>query len=1053
SDADLGQLAFYQDSKRQGGVVFDNLLIQELPIGGEDPGETLEDFITDFDFEDETTGEKPVLPFPTSFTPSSNTEGNGFVVVDATSDPENPMDTGKALYAYDFVGDLSSGQSSHMRFDFAPTNTDNVRVDFDFQRAYETPEEDEDTRIHVGLAPAGSATNNSDFRPFEIRILNNGTIDVNFNPTGALEEGRDSENVAAYETTGTNSITFFANGNNANALPYSDPDLGEGEVPANSMVLFLNGTFIGEYGFINTPDPANAPHIAFFETTDDFGRFGIYQDSKRQGGIVFDNLSIREFAVLGPPEGPTELEAVATGPTTASLTWNDNSGSETGFIIEQSENGSWTEVATAEADATEVEVTGLQPETEYTFRVLATNGTLSEPSNEVSVTTEVQLLPIITEQPAGVLVPEGSRVELSVTATGPGTLTYQWYEGESGDTANPLSGETSSTFTTPVLASTTSYWVRVSNANGDDDSDTAVVEVFEPREFRIVNLAQLTALLPDALPGDTYVLDAGVYPDVQIEFEAEGSEFAPVTLRAEVPGEVIFTGDSHLGLGGDWLVVDGFVFTDGWNESVDQVISFRTSSKPARNSRVTNCAILNYSPPDSSIDRDWIGIYGSHNRFDHNLISGHSNKGVTLVVWRNPGIEDHHRIDNNHFAFRASGGGENGWETLRIGTSSDSLSSSKTVVEYNLFEECNGEIEIISNKSGENTYRYNTFFRSQGMLTLRHGDNCLVEGNIFLGDGVSGSGGIRVIGENHTVINNYIEGTTGRDGAAITVYAGVPDSPLNEYFAAHGAFLGNNTIVDVSGAHVRVGAGFGSRDRTILPEDVIITNNLSAQVAGSAVGGPVLDGDAVLDPLYAGNLYSDIMPLGVDGDLAGLTAATLPFVEGEFGLLRPDESSSAIGAADADYPVALDLDGQARTSPQDVGADELSDLPGLNIGGPLQPDEVGPTWVDHSVSDLPWLGDNVLPGDTVVSPWFGAFQVSLNGWLKHVELGWINVDAVDSAASMWIWSDHLQAWVWSNEDLFPIIYDSVGERWIVLLVQGGNAFIYDFETATWVSAP
>ncbi|HKJ91231.1 MAG TPA: hypothetical protein VJ960_08880, partial [Oceanipulchritudo sp.] len=179
----------------------------------------------------------------------------------------------------------------------------------------------------------------------------------------------------------------------------------------------------------------------------------------------------------------------------------------------------------------------------------------------------------------------------------------------------------------------------------------------------------------------------------------------------------------------------------------------------------------------------------------------------------------------------------------------------------------------------------------------------------------------------------------------------------------------------------------------------------------------------------------------------------LPFVEGEFGLFRPDLASAAIDGADAAYPVVLDLDGQERAVPQDVGADELSDLPGLNIGGPLQPDEVGPTWVDHSVSELPWLGAGVLPGDTVVSPWFGAFQVSLNGWLRHAELGWINVDTVESAAGMWIWSDYLQAWVWSNEDLFPIIYDSVAERWIVLLVQGGNAFIYDFETATWVSAP
>ena len=43
------------------------------------------------------------------------------------------------------------------------------------------------------------------------------------------------------------------------------------------------------------------------------------------------------------------------------------------------------------------------------------------------------------------------------------------------------------------------------------------------------------------------------------------------------------------------------------------------------------------------------------------------------------------------------------------------------------FDRCDGEVEIISSKSGGNIYRGNLFLQSRGTLTLRHGDGNLVE--------------------------------------------------------------------------------------------------------------------------------------------------------------------------------------------------------------------------------------------------------------------------------------------------------------------------------------
>ena len=56
-------------------------------------------------------------------------------------------------------------------------------------------------------------------------------------------------------------------------------------------------------------------------------------------------------------------------------------------------------------------------------------------------------------------------------------MTYQWYIGESGTTTQPIDGATRATYTTPPLTTTTSYWVRLTDATGATDSETATVRL------------------------------------------------------------------------------------------------------------------------------------------------------------------------------------------------------------------------------------------------------------------------------------------------------------------------------------------------------------------------------------------------------------------------------------------------------------------------------------------------------------------------------------------------------------------------------------------------
>jgi subtilisin-like proprotein convertase family protein len=89
-------------------------------------------------------------------------------------------------------------------------------------------------------------------------------------------------------------------------------------------------------------------------------------------------------------------------------------------------------------------------------------------------------IPSITSQPSSPPIQAGRSATLSVVASGSG-LSYQWYVGSSGTTTSPISGATSSSYTTPALFSTTSYWVQVTNVSGSANSSTATVTV-NPRK-------------------------------------------------------------------------------------------------------------------------------------------------------------------------------------------------------------------------------------------------------------------------------------------------------------------------------------------------------------------------------------------------------------------------------------------------------------------------------------------------------------------------------------------------------------------------------------------
>ncbi len=451
-------------------------------------------------------------------------------------------------------------------------------------------------------------------------------------------------------------------------------------------------------------------------------------------------------------------------------------------------------------------------------------------------------------------------------------------------------------------------------------------------EFFVSSASEISSTLAIAQPGDTLTMTNGRWTDVDIRFDGNGTEEAPILLRAQTPGRVILDGSSQLRIGGNWMVVDGLFFTNG-GLGGDHVIRFRNNSS-ANNCRLTNTAIVDYNPESINTRYFWVSLYGTNNRVDHCYFSGQNHSGVTVVAWLD-GIETNHRIDNNVFANRPVGP-SNGWETIRIGTSSESGTNSKVIVENNYFYKCDGEIEIISNKSNENIYRYNTFEESNGQLTLRHGKRCTVEGNFFLGNNVSGSSGVRIIDRDHVVMNNYFENLDGSGfRAALSITNGVPNSPLNRYFQVINARVLNNTFVNCTNPF-DIGSGMDA-ELSLPPLDCIIANNVVQSTDGDMIDYT----DTPINMTYEGNIVFGAL-LGIDPD-SGLIEIDPLLTVDSTGLFRPDPLSPVIDAALGDYPeVLFDMDGQPRDSSKDVGADEVSSE--LITNRPLTADDVGPDW-------------------------------------------------------------------------------------------------------------
>jgi|GEM_PF-2300868 len=477
--------------------------------------------------------------------------------------------------------------------------------------------------------------------------------------------------------------------------------------------------------------------------------------------------------------------------------------------------------------------------------------------------------------------------------------------------------------------------------------------------FRVSNADDIETAMESAQPGDTLLMTDGTWRNQEIDFAGVGTDDNPITLRPQTPGGVVLTGISQLRISGNHLVVDGLHFKDGTIENSDHVVQFRGPLGQATNSRFTNSVIESYSGPDLNDKYHYVSLYGQNNRIDHNRFLDQQNIGPQIVAWLDEStdpVSAFHRIDSNHFGDRPQGW-DNGFEAIRLGDSETSRVDAHILVENNLFERVDGEIEIISSKSNHNVFRYNTFRESKGTLTLRHGNSNVVEGNFFLGNDTEDSGGIRVVGEGHRILNNYIANVADAADGAISFAAGIPNTQLNGYARVSDVVVAHNTIVDVAGAGITFDWGRGSGGRSLLPQNLTIAGNLI-----SSTNGPLFEGSE-----GTGHSYSNNIAFGSDLGITsrpGISQVNPQLALGEDGIWRPLTSSPAIDGAIESELLFNDMDGQARIGLFDIGADEFSTA--QIARKPLTVNDVGASWFSYAEPDQWPLPTQLPPGEFIV---------------------------------------------------------------------------------------
>jgi poly(beta-D-mannuronate) lyase len=517
--------------------------------------------------------------------------------------------------------------------------------------------------------------------------------------------------------------------------------------------------------------------------------------------------------------------------------------------------------------------------------------------------------------------------------------------------------------------------------------------------------------------GETFIVSNGTYPDFYASFTKIATAENPIVIKAETVGGVTLTGNSYFVFKkAAHITLEGFVFDCTGNSTLVKL-------EASNNIRITR----NVFETNTANSLKWIVITGyyndytfqflsHHNRIDHNTFQNKTTAGNYITIDGTYNEDktvnqqsQYDRIDHNYF-YNNAPRIENEKESIRIGNSQLSTTSGYTTVEFNLFEDCDGDPEIVSVKSCDNMVRHNTFKRSYGSLTLRQGNRNRVEGNYFFGDGkangifVNGdnqeqtiyTGGIRAYGTDHVIINNYLEGLQGtRFDAPITLTQGDAidgiDTDQSLHYRGERITIANNTLVNNAyGIEIGYAKSNGSYDQAL--QDITIANNL---VIGSEHSLVKIYNDQDGEVTWVNNVMYPIDGAILNGDGYTFTSDEIsnenPNLALSGSIWKATNTTPTKENGASSLTIDEDIEGQSRPTLSSVGADHFSSS-GI-VYTPIGINDVGPNAYGDTLSVIE--NDIVSTIKMYPNPASNQFYIQIeSGQVKSITISTITGEKV-----------------------------------------------------------
>lgn len=418
----------------------------------------------------------------------------------------------------------------------------------------------------------------------------------------------------------------------------------------------------------------------------------------------------------------------------------------------------------------------------------------------------------------------------------------------------------------------------------------------------VASLAELQKAIDKAVAGDVILLKDGVYTSTDhIVIRCAGTAAKPITIAAQTIGaaEINGAGGIRIQKTAAYVTIRGFKLSNAAN--TNEIGAGSSFCRFTRN--IFEC----------KGDGNYLSIIGNDHQVDYNTFQNKNAMGKFIGV-RGTGKQIAERlwIHHNYFYNFLQQTG-NGAEAVQFGLSGFSLSSTHSIFEHTLFEKCDGEAELLSVKASALTVRYNTVRDCKAHITLRHGNFNQVYGNYFVQ-----TPGLRIFGDDHVIYSNYFENCSpainiGNGGAEVA-----DGAPLTSHDRPDRVLIAFNTLVNNKKnivLNARTPIGLGATDITI------VNNIIQGGEEAALISGPFVN------PKWGGNVVYQVKRPGdmPDGTYQTFDPKLLRNTTGTFHLEGAGNPALNVKGA---YPlITVDMDGQLRRQPLQVGADQVSAAP------------------------------------------------------------------------------------------------------------------------------